>query len=246
MSVITVVTIPMMFRQVGWYYVVVAYALAPVMGFSNSYGAGLTDINMGYSYGKLSLFVPAAWAGRDDGIVASLVGCGLLKQLVLISADLTRDFMSHATTSSSPTCPSTTTSGTTAPRRAAPDTQTPSSGSAPSALTGSSPAWSTLADAICRRIRFPVPDAGDVVEESMRMQGSIFKVQAHRRALHLVDGGGVDHALVGSNQEDSEAARGSATATTSRGSIPGAIGVDGSYEPIAPNLNRIDPLRSLS
>jgi hypothetical protein len=78
------------------------------------------------------------------------------------------------------------------------------------------------------------------------MQGSIFKVQAHRRALHLVDGRGVDHALVGSNQEESEAARGSATATTSRGSIPGAIGVDGSYEPIAPNLNRIDPLRSLS
>ncbi|CAN6245339.1 unnamed protein product [Urochloa humidicola] len=33
---IAVVTIPMMFRQVRWYYVAVAYALAPVLGFSNS------------------------------------------------------------------------------------------------------------------------------------------------------------------------------------------------------------------
>jgi hypothetical protein len=101
-----------------------------------------------------------------------LVSCCQVKQLVLISADLMHDFMSPATTCSSPTCPSTTTSGTTAPRRTAPATQPPSLGSAPSVLTGSSPAWSTLADARRRRIRLPVPDAGDIVEESVRMQGS--------------------------------------------------------------------------
>ncbi|CAN6232673.1 unnamed protein product [Urochloa humidicola] len=99
---IAVVTIPMMFRQVRWYYVAVAYALAPVLGFSNSYGAGLTDINMGYSYGKLALFVLAAWAGRDDGVVAGLVGCGLVKQLVLISADLMHDLKTAHLTLTSP------------------------------------------------------------------------------------------------------------------------------------------------
>lgn len=102
MSVVAVVTIPMMFRQVRWYYVVVAYALAPVLGFSNSYGAGLTDINMGYSYGKLALFVLAAWAGREDGVVAGLVGCGLVKELVLISADLMHDFKTAHLTLTSP------------------------------------------------------------------------------------------------------------------------------------------------
>jgi hypothetical protein len=63
-----------------------------------------------------------------------------------------------------------------------------------------------------------------------------------------VDGGGVGRALVGSNQEESEAARGAATAstpTTPRGSTLGVIGVDGSCEPNAHNLNRIDPLRSV-
>jgi len=102
MSAVAVVAIPMMFRQVRWYYVVAAYALAPVLGFSNSYGAGLTDINMGYSYGQLALFVLAAWAGRDDGVVAGLVGCGLVKQLVLISADLMHDFKTAHLTLTSP------------------------------------------------------------------------------------------------------------------------------------------------
>ncbi|PWZ20636.1 Iron-phytosiderophore transporter YSL15 [Zea mays] len=101
-SAVAAVAIPAMFRQVRWYYVVAAYALAPVLGFSNSYGAGLTDINMGYSYGQLALFVLAAWAGRDDGVVAGLVGCGLVKQLVLISADLMHDFKTAHLTLTSP------------------------------------------------------------------------------------------------------------------------------------------------
>ncbi|KAL6634843.1 hypothetical protein ACP70R_027514 [Stipagrostis hirtigluma subsp. patula] len=102
LSIVAVVTIPMMFRQMRWYYVVVAYAFAPVLGFSNSYGTGLTDVNMGYNYGKVALFVFAAWAGRDDGVVAGLVGCGLVKQLVLISADLMHDFKTAHLTLTSP------------------------------------------------------------------------------------------------------------------------------------------------
>lgn len=54
---------------------------------------------------------------------------------------------------------------------------------------------------------------------------------AHASELDLVSGG-VD--LVPTNQ-DSEAA-GAAKPATPRGSTPGAIGVNGSNEPIAPNL----------
>ncbi|KAK3144102.1 hypothetical protein QOZ80_4AG0308840 [Eleusine coracana subsp. coracana] len=102
LSVIAVITIPLMFREVKWYYVIVAYVLAPALGFCNAYGTGLTDMNMGYNYGKIGLFVFAAWAGKDNGVVAGLVGCGLVKQLVLISADLMHDFKTGHLTLTSP------------------------------------------------------------------------------------------------------------------------------------------------
>ncbi|KAG2573684.1 probable metal-nicotianamine transporter YSL16 [Panicum virgatum] len=102
LGVIAVIIIPVMFRQVRWYYVVVAYLLAPVLGFCNAYGTGLTDMNMGYNYGKIALFILAAWAGRDNGVVAGLVVCGVVKQLVLISADLMHDFKTGHLTLTSP------------------------------------------------------------------------------------------------------------------------------------------------
>ncbi|XP_062226299.1 probable metal-nicotianamine transporter YSL16 [Phragmites australis] len=102
LSVIAVITIPFMFRQVKWYYVIVAYVLAPALGFCNAYGTGLTDMNMGYNYGKIALFVFAAWAGKDNGVIAGLVGCGLVKQVVLISADLMHDFKTAHLTLTSP------------------------------------------------------------------------------------------------------------------------------------------------
>ena len=52
LSLIAVIAIPIMFREVRWYYVVVAYALAPALGFCNAYGTGLTDMNMGYNYAR--------------------------------------------------------------------------------------------------------------------------------------------------------------------------------------------------
>jgi OPT family oligopeptide transporter len=102
LSVIAVVTTPIMFRQVKWYYVVIAYIVAPMLGFANSYGTGLTDINMGYNYGKIGLFVFAGWAGRDNGVVAGLVVGTCVKQLVLISADLMQDFKTSYLTQTSP------------------------------------------------------------------------------------------------------------------------------------------------
>ncbi|XP_050876287.1 metal-nicotianamine transporter YSL3 [Lathyrus oleraceus] len=92
-SVISIVVIPLMFPQVKWYFVLFAYIFAPSLGFCNAYGAGLTDMNMAYNYGKVALFVLAALAGKSDGVVAGLVGCGLIKSIVSISSDLMHDLM---------------------------------------------------------------------------------------------------------------------------------------------------------
>jgi OPT family oligopeptide transporter len=102
LTIISVIIIPIMFRQIKWYYVIVAYILAPLLGFSNSYGTGLTDINMAYNYGKIALFIFAAWSGKDDGVVAGLVGGTLVKQLVMASADLMHDFKTGHLTLTSP------------------------------------------------------------------------------------------------------------------------------------------------
>ncbi|KAG8390442.1 hypothetical protein BUALT_Bualt01G0083800 [Buddleja alternifolia] len=101
-SVISIIVIPIMFPQLKWYYVVVAYILAPSLSFCNAYGAGLTDMNMAYNYGKVALFVLAALAGKDNGVIAGLIGCGLIKSIVSISSDLMHDFKTGHLTLTSP------------------------------------------------------------------------------------------------------------------------------------------------
>lgn len=91
-----------MFPQVKWYYIIIAYILAPVLGFCNAYGTGLTDMNMAYNYGKVALFIIAAWAGKDSGVVAGLVVCGVIKSVVYMSADLMHDFKTGHLTLTSP------------------------------------------------------------------------------------------------------------------------------------------------
>lgn len=102
LAIAAVITITLMFREMKWYYAVMAYVLAPALGFSNAYGAGLTDINMAANYGKIALLVLAATAGKDSGVVAGLVGCGMVKCLTSISADLMQDFKTGHLTLTSP------------------------------------------------------------------------------------------------------------------------------------------------
>ncbi|KAJ8565163.1 hypothetical protein K7X08_007739 [Anisodus acutangulus] len=64
--------------------------------------AGLTDMNMAYNYGKVALFVLAALSGNDNGVVAGLIGCGLIKSIVSISSDLMHDFKTGHLTLTSP------------------------------------------------------------------------------------------------------------------------------------------------
>lgn len=101
-SIVAIIVIPLMFPELKWYFVVVAYILAPSLCFCNAYGAGLTDMNMAYNYGKVALFVLAAVSGKNNGVVAGLVGCGLIKSMVSISSDLMHDLKTSHLTLTSP------------------------------------------------------------------------------------------------------------------------------------------------
>ncbi|KAG0473232.1 hypothetical protein HPP92_015089 [Vanilla planifolia] len=101
-TITAVVAIPFMFPQVKWFYAIIAYVLAPALGFCNAYGAGLTDMNMAYNYGKVALFILASLAGKDNGVVDGLVVCGLIKSVVSISADLMQDLKTGYLTFTSP------------------------------------------------------------------------------------------------------------------------------------------------
>ncbi|KAL1218166.1 Metal-nicotianamine transporter YSL2 [Cardamine amara subsp. amara] len=101
-SIVSIIAIPLMFPQLKWYFVLVSYLLAPSLSFCNAYGAGLTDMNMAYNYGKAALFVMAALAGKNEGVVAGMVACGLIKSIVSVSADLMHDFKTGHLTLTSP------------------------------------------------------------------------------------------------------------------------------------------------
>ncbi|KAK4273856.1 hypothetical protein QN277_017170 [Acacia crassicarpa] len=101
-AIVSIIIIPLMFPELKWYYIVVAYLLAPSLGFCNAYGAGLTDMNMAYNYGKVALFMLATLARKENGVVAGLVGCGLIKSIVSISSDLMHDFKTGHLTFTSP------------------------------------------------------------------------------------------------------------------------------------------------
>ncbi|KAL8538089.1 hypothetical protein ACS0TY_000151 [Phlomoides rotata] len=101
-SIISIIIIPLMFHQLKWYYVLIVYIIAPSLSFCNAYGAGLTDMNMSYNYGKVALFVLATVSGKDNGVVAGLIGCGLVKALTSISCDTMHDMKTGHLTLTSP------------------------------------------------------------------------------------------------------------------------------------------------
>ncbi|KAL7165653.1 hypothetical protein ACSBR2_041349 [Camellia fascicularis] len=101
-TVISVIVIPFIFPEVKWYYVIMSYLLAPSLAFCNAYGAGLTDINMSYNYGKVGLFALAALPGKQHGVVAGLAGCGLMKSVISVSCILMQDLKTGHLTLTSP------------------------------------------------------------------------------------------------------------------------------------------------
>lgn len=101
-GILTVIGVPFIFPELKWYYVIVAYIFAPALAFCNAYGAGLTDFNMAYNYGKVALFLLAAIVGKEHGVVAGLAGCGLIKSVVSVACILMQDLKTGHLTLTSP------------------------------------------------------------------------------------------------------------------------------------------------
>ena len=67
----------------------VAFCFVPFMAVANSYGAGLTDQDNSSMYGKLCIFIFAAWAGTSgQGAIAGLGICGVVLSATSQAASL--------------------------------------------------------------------------------------------------------------------------------------------------------------
>ena len=81
----------------------VGFLLVPFMGVANSYGAGLTDQDNSSMYGKLCIFIFAAWAGTaNQGVIAGLGMCGVVLAATSQAASLMQDFRTGYYTLASP------------------------------------------------------------------------------------------------------------------------------------------------
>ncbi|KAL7123592.1 hypothetical protein ACP275_01G114600 [Erythranthe tilingii] len=102
LAIISVIAIPFIFPELKWYFILTAYIFAPSLAFCNAYGAGLTDINMAYNYGKVGLFTIAAMSGKENGVIAAMAACGLFKSIINVSCILMQDFKTGHLTLTSP------------------------------------------------------------------------------------------------------------------------------------------------
>ncbi|KAG6512180.1 hypothetical protein ZIOFF_030276 [Zingiber officinale] len=85
------------------HFILVVYALAPVLAFCNAYGCGLTDLSMASTYGKLAIFIFGAWVGtHQGGVLAGLASCGVMLSIVAAANHLMQDFKTGYLTLSSP------------------------------------------------------------------------------------------------------------------------------------------------
>ncbi|KAI3698637.1 hypothetical protein L2E82_42333 [Cichorium intybus] len=102
-AAVAMTTLPRIFEQLEWYYVLVIYLFAPALAFCNAYGCGLTDWSLASTYGKLAIFIIGAWAGKSQGgVLAGLAACGVMMNIVSTAADLMQDFKTGYMTLASP------------------------------------------------------------------------------------------------------------------------------------------------
>ncbi|RYR57941.1 hypothetical protein Ahy_A05g023610 isoform A [Arachis hypogaea] len=102
-AAISTATLPHIFHQLKWYYIIVIYLVAPTLAFCNAYGCGLTDWSLASTYGKLAIFTIGAWAGSSHGgVIAGLAACGVMMNIVSTASDLMQDFKTGYLTLASP------------------------------------------------------------------------------------------------------------------------------------------------
>ncbi|OEL27333.1 putative metal-nicotianamine transporter YSL5 [Dichanthelium oligosanthes] len=103
LAAISTAAVPSIFPQLKWYLVLACYFLAPAVAFCNSYGMGLTNLNLAPTYGKIALFIFASLVGSSDGgVIAGLAACGIIMSIACSAADLMQDFKCGYLTLSSP------------------------------------------------------------------------------------------------------------------------------------------------
>lgn len=103
LAAISIGVVPVIFPQLKWYHIFVAYAIAPILAFCNAYGCGLTDWSLASNYGKLAILVFSSWVGLEHGgVLAGLASCGVMMSIVSTASDLMQDFKTGYLTLSSP------------------------------------------------------------------------------------------------------------------------------------------------
>ncbi|KAF4396811.1 hypothetical protein F8388_004779 [Cannabis sativa] len=103
LSFISILAVPLIFPQLKWYHVLMAYIIAPLLAFCNAYACGLTDWSLASNYGKLAIIVFSAWIGLENGgVVAGLASCGVMMSIVSTASDLMQDFKTGYLTLASP------------------------------------------------------------------------------------------------------------------------------------------------
>ncbi|KZV47027.1 hypothetical protein F511_16414 [Dorcoceras hygrometricum] len=103
LAALSVGLIPVIFQQLKWYHILVAYIVAPILAFCNAYGCGLTDWSLASNYGKLAILIFSSWVGLEHGgIIAGLASCGVMFSIVSTASDLMQDFKTGYLTLSSP------------------------------------------------------------------------------------------------------------------------------------------------
>jgi len=102
-AAISTATLPHIFPELKWYYILVIYIFVPALAFCNAYGCGHTDWSLASTYGKLAIFVIGAWAGGSHGgVLAELAACGVMMNIVSTASDPSQDFKTGYLTLSSP------------------------------------------------------------------------------------------------------------------------------------------------
>ncbi|KAF6160828.1 hypothetical protein GIB67_036029 [Kingdonia uniflora] len=103
LAIISIIAVPFIFPQLKWYHILCIYIFAPILGFCNSYGCGLSDWSLASTYGKLAIFVIGSWIGLNQGgVVAGLAACGIMMSIVSTASDLMQDFKTGYLTLASP------------------------------------------------------------------------------------------------------------------------------------------------
>ncbi|CAN4123807.1 unnamed protein product [Withania somnifera] len=102
-AVLSIIVVPIIFHPLKWYHILVAYLIAPVLAFCNSYGAGLTDWSLASNYGKIAILTFSYWVGLEKGgVIAGLASCGLMMSILDTASGLMGDFKTGYLTLTSP------------------------------------------------------------------------------------------------------------------------------------------------